>query len=492
MAELASQFDVLIISVRPEPLDSLLCVSASKTFDVDLSHGGSPRAAALIQWQKGVLPGIVVSDSCDRTDRQGPNQGVAASPDLTVHDRERRSRVMSIIPVLWLCGAGGAGKTTVGWDIFSGLDAMGIAAAYVDIDQLGMCYPEVPSDPGRYRLKTQNLAAVVRNYQLAGARCVVVSGITDPVHGVDREMLAHANLTICLLRASPADIRRRLTARGESAEAIQESVREAEELEASDFADVCVDTSGLSAAQVLRLVRDRCAGWPLLPRRGSDLADPEPPAAQPEPNEPPEPQGPPEPPAERDIGAPVLLVCGPTGVGKSTVGFQVYMRTLQAGFTSAYIDLDQIGFIIPAAASDSGGHRLKAANLASVVQNFSQAGAQRLVLVGPIEDAQAAVAYPGALPSAKFELVRLHAGRSELTSRINLRGQGLGSWPQPGDPLIGQPAGRLAAIADKAAEQAATLDHADFEAVRIDTDGRTVAQAADAIIAQTGWPGLAS
>lgn len=397
---------------------------------------------------------------------------------------------MATIPVLWLCGAGGAGKTTVGWDIFSGLDAMGIAAAYVDIDQLGMCYPEVPSDPGRYRLKTQNLAAVVRNYQLAGARCVVVSGITDPVHGVNRELLPHANLTICLLRASPADIRQRLTARGESAEAIQESVREAEELDASDFADVSVDTSGLSAAEVLRLVRERCAGWPVWPaRRGSDLADPEQPAAQPEPKEPAEPPGPP---AERNISAPVLLLCGPTGVGKSTVGFQVYLRTLQAGFTSAYIDLDQIGFMTPAAASDSGGHRLKAANLASVVQNFSRAGAQRLVLVGPVEDAQAAVAYPGALPSAKFELVRLHAGRSELTRRVNLRGQGLGSWPQPGDPLIGQSADRLAAIADKAAEQAATLDHADFEAVRIDTDGRTVAQAADAIMAQTGWPGLTS
>src|SRR5262249_43460744 len=156
-----------------------------------------------------------------------------------------------------------------------------------------------------------------------------------------RELLPNANLTICLLRASTDDIRRRLTARGESAEAIHESVREAEELAASDFADVCVDTSGLSPAEVLRLVPDRCAGWPVVrAQRGPDLADPEQPAAraeqpaaQPEPKEPP-----PGSPAEPDISAPVLLVCGPTGVGKSTVGFQLYMRTLQAGFTSAYID----------------------------------------------------------------------------------------------------------------------------------------------------------
>jgi adenylylsulfate kinase-like enzyme len=402
------------------------------------------------------------------------NQGVAATPDLTMHDRERRSRVLAAIPVLWLCGAGGAGKTTAGWDIFSALGAAGTQAAYVDIDQLGMCYPETPSDPGRYRLKTLNLADLVRNYQLAGARCVVVSGVTDPARGVDRDLLPHTDLTICLLRASPGDIRQRLTARGASAEAIEESVREAGELDASDFADVCIDTSGLPAAEVLRLVRDRCAAWPALPtRRGPDLAGH-------------------EPPAESGISAPVLLVCGPTGVGKSTVGFQVYLRTLQAGFTSAYIDLDQIGFILPATAGDPRKHRLKAANLASARQNFSRAGAQRLVLVGPIEDAQAAAAYSRALPSAKSELVRLHAGPSELIRRITMRGQGLGSWPQPGDPLIGQSADRLAAIADKAAAQAATLEHADFDAVRIDTDGCTVEQAADAIMAETGWPGLSS
>jgi uncharacterized protein YhfF len=30
----------------------------------------------------------------------------------------------------------------------------------VDIDQLGMCYPEPASDPGRHRMKARNLGAV--------------------------------------------------------------------------------------------------------------------------------------------------------------------------------------------------------------------------------------------------------------------------------------------------------------------------------------------
>ena len=38
------------------------------------------------------------------------------------------------------------------------------ACAYVDIDQLGICYPELRSDPGRYRLKERNLSAVAANF----------------------------------------------------------------------------------------------------------------------------------------------------------------------------------------------------------------------------------------------------------------------------------------------------------------------------------------
>ena len=45
------------------------------------------------------------------------------------------------IPVLWLCGPPGAGKSTVGWAIYSQLVQSGLQTAYVDIDQLGICYP---------------------------------------------------------------------------------------------------------------------------------------------------------------------------------------------------------------------------------------------------------------------------------------------------------------------------------------------------------------
>jgi hypothetical protein len=79
-------------------------------------------------------------------------------------------------------------------------------------------------------------------------------------------------------------------------------------------------------------------------------------------------------------------------------------------------------------------------------------------------------------------------GRAELTSRIMCRGKG-GSWSQPGDPLRGQPTAYLSQVAQQATADAQALDRAHLDAVRIDTDGRTAAEATDLIAAATRWPG---
>jgi hypothetical protein len=61
------------------------------------------------------------------------------------------------LPVLWLYGPAGVGKTTAAWELFTELSRDGIPTGYVDIDQLGMCYaaptpdewaPEPATDPG--------------------------------------------------------------------------------------------------------------------------------------------------------------------------------------------------------------------------------------------------------------------------------------------------------------------------------------------------------
>jgi adenylylsulfate kinase-like enzyme len=387
--------------------------------------------------------------------------------------RKRCSGPMTTTSVLWLYGPAGVGKTTAGWEIFSRLTHSGVAAAFVDIDQLGMCYPEQPSDPGRHRLQARNLAAVVGNFAAAGARSVIVAGVVDPARGVPADVIPGAALMSCRMRADAAELRRRFVERsGNHAdpEAIDDLLREAAALDANNGAGLCVDTSTMPAVAVADDVVRRCGGWLALigPRRDAAQA------------------------RMADLPAsttamPVLFLCGATGVGKSTVGFEIYMGDLNAGRAAAYIDLDQIGFCSPATAADES-HAVKAANLAAICANYETAGARQLIAVGPVESVQAAATYAAALPAADMTLCRLHAGRDELQLRISQRGGG-GSWPQPGDPLVGQSPGHLRRVAEQAAQDAEELDRASIGDLRVDTNGHAVSAIADLIVSKAGWRG---
>jgi hypothetical protein len=77
-----------------------------------------------------------------------------------------------------------------------------------------------------------------------------------------------------------------------------------------------------------------------------------------------------------------------------------------------------------------------------------------------------------------------------LTQRIMMRGQGLG-WPQPGDPLRGQPAATLLRFADEAVAAAQALARAAVGDLRVETDVRSAKEIAETIAAKSGWPGLA-
>jgi hypothetical protein len=373
------------------------------------------------------------------------------------------------MPVLWLCGPPGVGKSTVGWEIFSELDRDGVPVGYVDIDQLGMCYgpprpdqlfPEPDDDFGRHRMKARNLAGVVDAFRAAGARGVVVSGVVDAARGVDADVVPRAEFTVCRLRADPDELRARLVRRGERPERLDEELRAGVLLDRSGFADLCVDTTGRSAAEVVRAVRGATAGWPrpVIPTR--------PTAA---------------PPA---VGTPgrVLWVCGVTGAGKSNAGWHVLTGSLRAGIHTAFVDLEQIGFCRPAVAGDPLDHRVTARVLAGMWRTYHAAGARRLVVVGPLGRAGDVRIYTDALPHADVTVFRLHAGRDELRRRIALRGRGAGP-NLAGNRLVGQPDGVLRRIADEAARQEQALDRAAIGDVRIDTDGRTLDEVAGMILA---------
>lgn len=372
------------------------------------------------------------------------------------------------VPVLWLYGTPGSGKTAVGWEIFSRLSADGVAIGYVDVDQLGICYPAPRSDPDRYQMKARNVDLVVTTFGAAGAGCVVVSGVVDVNDGLDLEQLPHARVTPCRLRAEPGELRRRLLERGASPEYVAAVLRESVAVDADPPAGVCVDTTELTVPEVADVVCGRFGG----PTTWASAA---PGQGQPSKRWP---EGAPP-------RVPVLLICGPTAVGKSVVGWQLYERARRAGLHTAFVDLGQLGFLRPSRPADPGNHQVRARNLAALWGTFAAAGAECLVVVGRVDDEASASLYRRALSESEVVLCRLHAQPATLAERVRLRGQGR-NWSEPGDRLRGQTTACLSTIAVEAAQEAQDMEDNGLGDVRVDTEGLSVEGVAEAVVAATG------
>jgi hypothetical protein len=289
------------------------------------------------------------------------------------------------LPVLWLYGPSGVGKSTAAWELFTRLSADGVPVAHVDIDQLGMFYgpptpenwaPEPASDPVRHRLKTVNLDAVAANAREAGAAGLIVGGIVDPEHGIDLSLLPNVALTAIRLRADPDELRRRLDGRARPDEPFDDILRDAAALDRADFPGpgACVDTTRLGIDEVIEQVTKHAEGW--LTVRAMATAHVDAPST----------------------GGSVFWLRGPRPAGLSAVGYQVYRRLRLAGSRAAYLDLEQVGFLRPARAADPGDHRFKAANLAALWRTFRAGRADCLVAVGPADDPGAEAVYTAALP----------------------------------------------------------------------------------------------
>jgi adenylylsulfate kinase-like enzyme len=364
-----------------------------------------------------------------------------------------------MIPVLWLSGPPGVGKTAVAWEIYSRLTRAGAAPAYVDVDQLGMCYPPTSSDPDRHRLKARNVTTLGANFSAAGARCLIVSGVVDSERGPELGELGGSAVVVGRLRVDPGQLRARLDRRRGSGTRPDAAVAEAEVLDRSTFAHWCVDTTGLSIDEAAHRVLAEIGDWPAT---GADRRASSPPA--------------------RHARGELLWVSGTTGVGKSTVAFRVYLDVLRGSATAAYVDVDQIGFCSTAPRD----HALRARNLSALWDNFHDAGARLAVVVGPVATTTEARLYEGALPMTAFTWCRLHVRDEELTRRILSRQAG-GSWSQPGDPLRDQPVEELLRVADRAIADAQSLDR-HGPGRRIDVDDLAVGDAAATVLEATGWP----
>ncbi|WP_433346726.1 hypothetical protein ACQP25_27990 [Microtetraspora malaysiensis] len=385
------------------------------------------------------------------------------------------------LPLLWLSGPTGVGKSSAGWEVFAQLSRSGVKVAFVDADQISLCHP-MPEGM-THHVRARSLAAMWPHFRQEGVQCLVLAGFVDTAEEVSEytALLPEAAFTLCRLRVDSAELKERFIGRGWRPELVQEAVAEAEALDRSDYADVCVDTDGLAVSEAAQLICERAGGWPgVLPAATfHSFVDRQ--------SHPPAPQ---VDAAPTSTPVPVLWLCGATAVGKSTVGYEVFMQVYRTGVRAAYVDVKQIGALRPVADDDVDGHRLKARNLAAIWAGYRAMGAQCLIVSGEADSDDTVRGYAELLPRTALTVCRLHAGQETLAERVARRGRG-GGPATPGDELRGLDSDALHRIAERAAREATELDDAGAGELRVDTDGRSVKEVAADVRARSGdWPNL--
>src|SRR5262245_17978721 len=376
------------------------------------------------------------------------------------------------LQVLWICGPPGVGKSTVAWAIFTHLRGAETPVAYIDIDQLGMCYPEPAGDPTRNLMKARNLAAAAETFRAQGAEVLVVSGVIEeswaPTYAGEAQP---AGIRWCRLHLDDDPLRQRLVARGWHEEMVSGSLEYASAQERSTFVQARIDTTEHSVDEVVRLALDS------LPIR---------PAAH---------VGSTKGPGDRDVPTgtdTVLVLCGPTGVGKSTVGWHVFQRMTQAGVTTAFVDIGQLGFLYLAGEKPTDKHRVQARTASAMWSTFKAAGARALVLNGSIRSDDGVTSYVSCFPNSARTICQLLAAETELADRIGRRAASTG--PRlAGDALIGLGPKEISVVVAEAVEELSDLATSEQVDVRIDTNGLSASVVGDLVLASApGWNSLLS
>jgi hypothetical protein len=119
-----------------------------------------------------------------------------------------------------------------------------------------------------------------------------------------------------------------------------------------------------------------------------------------------------------DTRFPLLWICGPAGVGKSTVSWQLYTELDGAGVPVAFADSDQLCMCYPAPPGDPDRQDLRAANVGSMIQNYRSGGARCMIVNGVLGPAGLR---PGLLPDADVTICRLRADSDSVERRFTAR-----------------------------------------------------------------------
>lgn len=171
------------------------------------------------------------------------------------------------VPVLIIIGPVGIGKTSVADAISELLSEKSIHHAIIDLDHLRYAFPRPSTDWFHTKLGYKNLAAVWKNYQEVGVKCVVIPNVLE-----DREDIKHieeaipgALVTVVRLTAPIETIHERIKEREKSEKSLNWHLNRAVELsnklEGRNVEDFTVSTEGKTIEEIAKEVL-KTADWP--------------------------------------------------------------------------------------------------------------------------------------------------------------------------------------------------------------------------------------
>jgi adenylylsulfate kinase len=121
---------------------------------------------------------------------------------------------------------------------------------------------------------------------------------------------------------------------------------------------------------------------------------------------------------------PVIVITGPVGAGKSTVGDALSDLLKEREIAHGVIDVDYLRWCSPAPPNDPFHYQLGLRNLASVGAAYRDAGATCLVVIDVVEHRRQIADYEEAIPGGSVTIVRLRVPMTTIERRLRGRNSG--------------------------------------------------------------------
>ncbi|HJQ08149.1 MAG TPA: hypothetical protein VJ836_01555 [Candidatus Saccharimonadales bacterium] len=165
------------------------------------------------------------------------------------------------VPVLNIIGPVGIGKTSVAFaisDILQSDHDEVLPHALIDLDDVRREWPAPEGDRFNMTLGFKNLAAVWRNYQEAGAKCLIIPSVMESPDDFDKIRVAVPGADIFVVRlvaplhVNHERIRGREKSEGGLTWHLERSTQLARELEEKKLEHITIDTEGRQPDEIAR------------------------------------------------------------------------------------------------------------------------------------------------------------------------------------------------------------------------------------------------